>query len=118
MKQAAALATPIATLGAVQMLAASQTTPWSTIGGDFLDVQFWLTVFIIALAGAFGGASSGHAAMGLGVTSGAAAPAMIRLMRKQLLSAADALSTLRGNGPLSSQHSYKSNRRSLQWDYY
>jgi hypothetical protein len=146
----------VARFTAVQMLAASQTTPWSTIGGDFLDVQFWLTVFIVALAGAFGGASyelllrggaielphrvkpgtggrsygsapvenlialgilgralvgaaaalsvllfvgpsSGHAAMGLGVTSGAAAPAMIRLMRKQLLSAAEALSTLRGS---------------------
>jgi hypothetical protein len=156
MKQAAALATPIATIGAVQYLGASQTTPWPTIGGDFLDLQFWLTIVIVALAGAFGGVSyelllrggaielphrvkpgtggrsygsapvenlialgilgrafvgaaaalsallfvgpnSGHTAIALGVTSGAAAPAMIRLMRKQLLSMAEALSTLRGS---------------------
>jgi hypothetical protein len=37
---------------------------------------------------------SAHAAVALGVTSGAAAPAVIRLMRKQLLFAADALSRL------------------------
>ena len=155
MKQAAALATPIATLGAVQMLGASQTTPWPTIGANFVDVQFWLTIFIVALAGAFGGVSyelllrggaielphrvkpgtggrsygsapvenlialgilgralvgagaglsvllfvgpsNGHTAIALGVTSGAAAPAMIRLMRKRFISLAEALSTIRG----------------------
>ncbi len=153
MKQAAALATPIATLGAVQLFGASQTAPWSKINGDFLDVQFWLAIVIFALAGAFGGVSyelllrggaielphrvkqgtggrsygsapvehlialgivgralvgaaaglsvllfvgpsNGHTAIALGVTSGAAAPAMIRLMRKQLLSMAEALSTM------------------------
>ena len=61
MKQAAALATPIATLGAVQMLGASQTTPWPTIGANFVDVQFWLTIFIVALAGAPGQARHGRA---------------------------------------------------------
>jgi hypothetical protein len=140
----------------VQYLGASQSTPWPAIGGDFLDVQFWLTIVIVALAGAFGGVSyelllrggaielphrikpgaggrsygsapvenlvalgilgrafvgaaaalsvllfvgpsSGHTAIALGVTSGAAAPAMIRLMRKQLLSMAEALSAMRGS---------------------
>jgi hypothetical protein len=38
--------------------------------------------------------STAHSAIALGVTSGAAAPALIRLMRKQLLFAADALSRL------------------------
>src|SRR3979411_3048274 len=57
MKQAAALATPIATLGAVQLFGASQTAPWSKINGDFLEVQFWLAIVIVALAGAFGGVS-------------------------------------------------------------
>jgi hypothetical protein len=38
--------------------------------------------------------STGQGAIALGVTAGAAAPAMIRLMRKQLLFAADAMSRL------------------------
>jgi hypothetical protein len=41
--------------------------------------------------------STAHSAIALGVTSGAAAPALIRLMRKQLLFAADALSRLSGD---------------------
>ena len=40
--------------------------------------------------------STAHSAVALGVTAGAAAPALIRLMRKQLLFAADALSRLGG----------------------
>jgi hypothetical protein len=36
--------------------------------------------------------TSAHATLALGITSGAAAPALIRLMRRQLLFAADALS--------------------------
>jgi hypothetical protein len=38
--------------------------------------------------------STGHAALALSVTSGAAAPALIRLMRKQLLIASDVLDRL------------------------
>jgi hypothetical protein len=38
--------------------------------------------------------SSAQSAIALGVTAGAAAPAVIRLMRKQLLFAADALSRM------------------------
>jgi len=38
--------------------------------------------------------SSAHATLALGVTAGAAAPALIRLMRRQLLFAADALSRM------------------------
>ncbi len=38
--------------------------------------------------------STAHGAIALGVTAGAAAPALIRLMRKQLLFAADAMSRL------------------------
>jgi hypothetical protein len=41
--------------------------------------------------------SSAPSAVALGVTAGAAAPAVIRLMRKQLLFAADALSRLNEN---------------------
>jgi hypothetical protein len=43
--------------------------------------------------------STAHSAVALGVTAGAAAPALIRLMRKQLLFAADALSRLGGEHP-------------------
>ena len=43
--------------------------------------------------------SSAHATLALGVTAGAAAPALIRLMRRQLLCAADALSRMQRQTP-------------------
>lgn len=156
MKTAAAVAigsSPVLTFGALQLLGTSQPTQWAAITGDFLDLRFWFTLWVMMMCGSFGGIayelllrggaielphrvrvtnpgrasrhgptetlfslgivgraivgaaaaatvllviapSTAQSAIALGVTAGAAAPALIRLMRKQLLFAADAMARL------------------------
>jgi hypothetical protein len=60
-----------------------------TLGRGFVGAAAAMTVLLVVAP------SNAHAAIALGVTSGAAAPAVIRLMGKQLLFAADALARLR-----------------------
>jgi hypothetical protein len=151
MRQAAvAIGSPFATVGALQLLSASQVPQWSAVAAEFVTPGFWLTVLMLVISGALGGVayelllrggtielphrvrphdvgrthshapadslialgvlgralvgsaaavtvllvvspSNAHATLALGVTSGAAAPALIRLMRRQLMLAADAL---------------------------
>ncbi|HEY3058127.1 MAG TPA: hypothetical protein VGL99_04040 [Chloroflexota bacterium] len=58
------------------------------VGRAIVGAAAALTVLLVVAP------SSAHAAIALGVTSGAAAPALIRLMRKQLLFAADAMARM------------------------
>jgi hypothetical protein len=135
------------------MFSSAATPQWPAIGDDFMSLRFWLTIFVVLIAGAFGGISyelllrkgaielphrvqadtagriyshappetlialgivgraavgsaaavsvlmvatpgTAQAAIALSVTAGAAAPALIRLMRKQLLMAANVLDRL------------------------
>jgi hypothetical protein len=156
MRHAAALAlgsSPLVTFGALQLLGSPQPVQWTGVANDLVDGRFWLTLVVMALAGAFGGVayelllrkgavelphrlttrtarrrsshappehvfvlgtlgralvgaaaamtvllvvspSTAHGAVALGVTAGAGAPAVIRLMKKQLMFAADALQRL------------------------
>ena len=155
MRNVAAVAvgsSPVLTFGALQLLGSGQTSQWSGITDDFMNLRFWFSLMIVLLCGAFGGIAyelllrggaielphrvraeeakrythapahtlialgifgraivgaaaaltllfvvaptTAHSAIAMSVTAGAAAPAMIRLMRKQLMFAADLMSRM------------------------